>query len=217
MGDKGEVMKIDIANLNVSDIIKSYKELKSSYKVAEKYNTSPTQVKRVLKELNVLRTQSLAATERNLYTDPSKMKGHKKSAKMRSNLKEAISKSDKRKNNIKHGKAVRKTARRLEEFELIRLKKEILKDCDYKCQNCSSNNKLVLHHILPYSFVPEASLDKENLMLLCSKCHLSHGHNGNWKIFNINLVTEKLMVKYSLHAERLNEMVGNTSFPNAKV
>lgn len=48
---------------SLQELIDSYKELNSSYKVAAKYNLSATAVKRMLKEAGVLRTQSKAVVE----------------------------------------------------------------------------------------------------------------------------------------------------------
>ena len=59
-------------NISLEQLIDSYNELKSSYKVAKKFNISATYVKRVLKDARVLRTQHQAAKERDnshlLYT-----------------------------------------------------------------------------------------------------------------------------------------------------
>lgn len=52
--------KYELSEINCSleELINSYKELNSAYKVADKYKTSATAVKRMLKQAGVLRTQS---------------------------------------------------------------------------------------------------------------------------------------------------------------
>lgn len=49
---------------SLEDLIESYKNLNSAYKVADKYKVSATAVKRMLKEAGVLRTQSGSVAER---------------------------------------------------------------------------------------------------------------------------------------------------------
>jgi 5-methylcytosine-specific restriction endonuclease McrA len=52
----------------------------------------------------------------------------------------------------------------------LELKSEILYERG-KCENCSSNICLHVHHILPRHSHPELGMDKENLMVLCEDCH----------------------------------------------
>jgi len=51
-------------NISNAELIDAYNELKSTYKVAAKFNTTRHFVKKKLKELGVLRTQQQAAAER---------------------------------------------------------------------------------------------------------------------------------------------------------
>lgn len=200
-------MRSTVLNVSNSELIETYLQLNSSYKVAEKYNTSATVVKRILKELGVLRNQSVAASIRNV-TCPSKAKGHKKSQKMRLKLKQSIRKS----NNpyrLKHGNDIRSSKRRKEEYEYIQLKKQAFNRDNHECQNCKVKDNLCGHHILPYKFKRKANLDIDNIITLCKKCHFTFGHNSNWKQFNIDLVNNTLIEKYSLSAERLNEMASS--------
>lgn len=52
----------------------------------------------------------------------------------------------------------------------LELKSKLLyeKEC---CEICSVDRSLHVHHIFPRSSHPELALDKENLMVLCEKCH----------------------------------------------
>ena len=53
-----------------------------------------------------------------------------------------------------------------------------------KCAWCGGKNNLEVHHVKPFHLHPELELDQDNLITLCetaeTKCHLHHGHNGNW-------------------------------------
>jgi len=56
---------LDDAGCSLEELIQSYQNLNSVYKVAEKYKISATAVKRMLKEAGVLRTQSESVVERS--------------------------------------------------------------------------------------------------------------------------------------------------------
>jgi len=54
------------------------------------------------------------------------------------------------------------------------LAKSILKRDKYKCQECGighTKNKLVVHHIKPWSAYPELRFRVKNLITLCEICH----------------------------------------------
>lgn len=40
-----------------------------------------------------------------------------------------------------------------------------------KCEKCGTDQHLLVHHILPKKFYPELSLDENNLIVLCPRCH----------------------------------------------
>lgn len=54
--------------------------------------------------------------------------------------------------------------------EWLQLKSEKIYEAGC-CENCNDDNCLHVHHIMPQSHYPELSLDKENLIVLCEKCH----------------------------------------------
>lgn len=62
------------------------------------------------------------------------------------------------------------------------------------CKYCGGVANLEVHHIDPFHLDPEQELDQTNLITLCEaigkQCHLRHGHLGNWKSFNPNIVKE---------------------------
>lgn len=59
---------------------------------------------------------------------------------------------------------------------------------EYTCQWCGSLERLEVHHIKPFHIYPQLELDDDNLITLCEsgdeKCHLIHGHLGNYRKFN---------------------------------
>lgn len=73
--------------------------------------------------------------------------------------------------------------------------KIILRD-NTTCQLCGVkklNYKLKSHHILPFKSFPNLRLDSENIIVLCSKCHLlvHGGHSFN----NIDIKYQKILLE----------------------
>ena len=62
------------------------------------------------------------------------------------------------------------------------------------CKMCGSQKNLQVHHITPFHDNPNLELDDSNLITLCEtigvECHLKHGHLGNWKNFNPDIVKQ---------------------------
>ena len=65
-----------------------------------------------------------------------------------------------------------------------------------KCVACGGNEKLEVHHIIPFNFDPTKELDPNNLLTLCESkkygvnCHLFFGHFGDYKKYNPNSVND---------------------------
>lgn len=216
-------------DIKVEDLINSYNELKSSYKVAKKFNTSATAIKRILKKLGVLRTQSSAAKERdNSHLLYERTKEHKK------NLSELAKSRTKEKNPFFGKKHSLKTKEKIGEFsrqrtgernpnykdgnyqrrprdfkiaEFTRLRNFIFNRDNYTCKYCElMGGHLHAHHKIPYWVCKEAFLDTENLITVCTKCHFEKAHKNNWVKFDIELIDDRLIKKYSLDRERLNDL-----------
>ena len=57
------------------------------------------------------------------------------------------------------------------QYTLMFWSKSIKKLDNSKCKNCSSKNNLHAHHIMPKALFPKLSLDLDNGITLCMKCH----------------------------------------------
>jgi len=221
--------KIDI-NIQTEILVKDYLELNSSYKVAKKYGVSATAVKRILKDVGVLRTQKQAAQERKIgnrkgkkASEATKLKlselaskrvgeknpfyGKTHTEEAKKKISEATKKrTEKRNPNYKHGKSIRRP-RDYKYVELRRLRNQIFNRDNHTCIYCETKGGHIhAHHILPFWVKPEAFTDLDNLVTVCSKCHFEKAHLKNWHHFDVTLVTDELSERYSIHAERLNEM-----------
>lgn len=56
-----------------------------------------------------------------------------------------------------------------------------------KCASCGGEEKLQVHHIIPFHVNETLELDEKNLITLCmgkNECHLSIGHGDSWKCYN---------------------------------
>lgn len=64
----------------------------------------------------------------------------------------------------------------------LQLKSEVLyeKKC---CEVCKTIHLLEVHHILPRNSNPELGLDKENLMVLCQRCHKNIHKGDKYKFY----------------------------------
>lgn len=49
------------------------------------------------------------------------------------------------------------------------------------CAMCGGSRRLEVHHIVPRHVAPEKALDPANLITLCRKDHLVHGHDGDFQ------------------------------------
>jgi 5-methylcytosine-specific restriction protein A len=64
------------------------------------------------------------------------------------------------------------------------------------CEVCGGTAKLEVHHIRPFHLHPALELDPDNLVTLCEankdgvNCHLLFGHLGNFKSFNVDVLTD---------------------------
>jgi 5-methylcytosine-specific restriction endonuclease McrA len=230
-GQQGGTMK-KADEINLADLIQSYIELKSSYKVAKKYGVSATSVKRILKKAKVLRTQTDAAKEKDnhhlLYErseatrkkisefaktrtgnkNPFYKKQHTEEVKRKISL-AAKKRTGERNPNYKNGNYKRRP-RDFKNAEFRPLRNFTFNKDNYTCTYCGSmGGHLHAHHRIPYWICPEAFLDINNLVTVCTVCHFEKAHCGNWAKFDTNIIYDTLLEKYNIDRERLNELAGN--------
>lgn len=222
-------MKKIVTDIAIEILIRDYLILNSAYKVAKKHNISATAVKRLLKEARVLRTQSDAASLRNIQNpgyykrlhtpevakkisssrkgQPSAFKGkkHTEESKKKIGLK-SKERTGIRNSNYKNGKYIRRPRDfKIHEFAPVR-NRTFHRD-NFTCFYCKKGGgHLHAHHILPFWVKPEAFLDIDNLITVCSKCHFKKAHKESWHRFDTKLANDELIAKYSLNRERLNDL-----------
>lgn len=228
-------------HISDAELIDAYLELKSTYKVAEKFGITRHAVKRELRRLGALRTPSQAHKEKDLShlryerTDAHRKRlsevasqrtgdknpffGKKHGAEAKEKMSEAAKERTAERNpNYKDGKYVRRP-RDFKIHELTPLRNFTFNRDDYTCHYCKTKGgHLHAHHILPYWICNEAFLDSENLVTVCSKCHFEKAHCGNWSKFDLDLITDRLKTKYQIRRERLNELAslwGRSDSPNS--
>lgn len=59
------------------------------------------------------------------------------------------------------------------------------------CAVCGSSKNLDVHHCTPFHKAPSKELAPSNLITLCEgngvNCHITFGHLGNFRSFNVNV------------------------------
>ena len=224
--------KVDLTNLE-TQIIEMYLNGSSSYRIADFYKVSATAVKRLLKDKRVLRTQKQAQQQRDNSNYKNKVVSEKTKIIM-SNIaktktgnknnffgkthsietKKRLSKlaKDRQGNlnpNYKHGKNIRRP-RDFKNCEFTPIRNFVFNRDNYTCViSGQKGGHLHAHHLLPYWVMPEAFLDSDNIITVSTKCHFEICHGKNWQYFNVDLIPDSLLEKYSLHRERLNELAAS--------
>lgn len=64
------------------------------------------------------------------------------------------------------------------------LRESVLRESDYKCEECKSVAQAI-HHIIPIDLRPDLQLDKNNIMAICMKCHRMKHPELPEELFNI--------------------------------
>jgi 5-methylcytosine-specific restriction endonuclease McrA len=85
------------------------------------------------------------------------------------------------------------------------------------CAACSSRDKLEVHHVVPFALDRNLELDENNLITLCTHCHLVIGHLRDYKIYNANVkrdAKEFLFKRQAAYARSKYEASGNRSGKN---
>jgi 5-methylcytosine-specific restriction endonuclease McrA len=58
------------------------------------------------------------------------------------------------------------------------------------CSVCTRTRGLECHHEIPFWIAQDLELEPDNVIVLCRRCHLIFGHNGNWKRLNASCSTD---------------------------
>ena len=62
------------------------------------------------------------------------------------------------------------------------------------CRWCGGRTSIEVHHVVPFHVDKFRELDESNLITLCNArgrfCHFRHGHFGDWKKWNPDIVKQ---------------------------
>lgn len=119
--------------------------------------------------------------------------------------------------NYRHGENIRRP-RDFKTAEFRPIRNFVFNRDKYTCQLTNKvGGHLHAHHLLPFWVCPEAFFDIENIITVSTEAHKDICHLGDWAKFNAELVSDKLLHKYSINRERLNELAGLHNNPDAIV
>lgn len=197
--------KLEISEETKQEMVRLYRINLSVVLTAQELGIGKNKTRKVLKELGVLLSISDYAKMR--VGDKNPFFGKKHSQENKDKHSEFMStRLGKLNPNYKHGTYLRRPRDfKIAEFTPIRNK--VFNRDNYTCViSGSKGGHLHAHHIIPYWVCPEAFLDEENIITVSTAIHFSYCHNGDWAKFNADLVSDKLLQKYSLSRERLNEL-----------
>jgi hypothetical protein len=83
------------------------------------------------------------------------------------------------------------------------LEKQVIAEHPY-CPICLTKgtltNRLNVHHIQDFHEHPELELSKQNLLVLCRRCHFLFGHLYNWKSINPKVLEDALIWAGKIHS-----------------
>lgn len=172
-------------SISIEEIVRIYKDTKSTYRTSELTNISRYKLMKILKAENALLDQSEAASIRN--------KGYV--ARLAEQLKTEIKEVNR---DVVYSSS-----------KWSSLKALVKKHRNNKCEECGVSENLEVHHILPLALYPDAFFDVHNMRLFCEACHFKVGHHSDWRNINLTLVTDLLIEKYQIDRERLSEKTPN--------
>jgi hypothetical protein len=197
-------MGFEELNIDKIEFAEMYEKLGSAKKLSEFFKIGQNKTRKLLKELGVLKPIGCKLKEdKKGKKNPFSGKTHTEETKK--HLSRAASLRTKERNpNYKNGKYIRRPRDfKIGEFQPI--KNDVFTRDNYTCCICGKKGgHLHAHHLIPYWVKPEAFLDKDNLVTVCTECHFNKAHNGNWQHFNIEIISDELILKYQLDRERLN-------------
>lgn len=197
--------KIELSKTQLDDLCKEYKVNLSVLKTAEKFNLGKNKTRKLLKDAGVLLTisdyASLRTEENNHFFGKKHSEDNKRkhSEFMQTRLGELNP-------NYKHGKNIRRP-RDYKNAEFKPIRNFVYNRDQHTCQLTGQNGgHLHAHHLIPFWVCEEAFLDVDNIITISTEAHLKLAHNGNWASFNVEIIPDKLLIKYNFNRERLNEL-----------
>ena len=195
-----------LASKNVSkDLIRdTYLELECSKKTAKVLNLGINRTREILKEMGILKPAGhVLKRDKSGKNNPFYGKTHSDKTKKKLS-KHAKERTGKRNPNYKDGKYLRRP-RDFKISKMTKIRNFVFNRDDYTCLYCNKKGgNLHAHHKIPYWVKPEAFEDSENLCTVCTDCHFEKAHVSNWCRFDVSIISEELMEKYSLDRERLS-------------
>ena len=190
-----------------------YNEIGSFRKTADILNLGKGRTLDILRELGTIKAPGHALKyNKEGKNNPFYGKTHSKEVK-KGLSERAKTRTEKRNPNYKHGKYLRRP-RDFKIAVMTKLRNFVFNRDNHTCCYCETRGgHLHAHHIIPYWVKPEAFEDITNLVTVCTDCHFTKAHLGNWHKFDTGLLTEELETKYSIDRERLS---GLNVFSNKK-
>lgn len=197
--------KIELTQEQVNEICELYKSNLSVIETAKKVNLGKNKTRKILKEQGILLTISDYAKLRTGESNP--FYGKKHSEENRNKHSEYMkTRLGKLNPNYRHGNYKRRPRDfKIAEFRPIR--NFVFNRDKHTCQlTGAKGGHLHAHHLIPHWVCEAAYFDPENLITVSTEAHLKLCHNNNWWSFNVSLIPDKLLEKYNLDRERLNEL-----------
>lgn len=197
--------KKKLTDQQIKDVIDKYLIGFSTYKLADEYNVSQQCIIRLLNKQNLIRSVKESCKFQNRKGENNNFYGKKHSDESKKKMSEfAKERIAERNPNYKNGKYIR----RPKDFKIAIFKpirNDIFTRDNHTCYYCKKRGgHLHAHHKIPYWVKPEAFLDKDNLITVCTECHFSKAHKNCWYYFDTSIIEIELIKKYNLDAERLN-------------
>lgn len=197
--------KLNITEPLAQEIIIEYRNNLSVIKTAAKFGLGKNNTRKFLKEKGVLLSLSEYAKLRTGTKNTFFGKKHSDANKKRQS--EYMSqKLGKNNPNYRHGNYLRRPRDfKIAVFKPIR--SFVFNRDKFTCVITGKmGGQLHAHHVIPYWVCPEAFLDTDNIITVSTAVHFSVCHKGDWAKFNADLVSDKLLQKYLISRERLNEL-----------
>lgn len=199
--------RVTLTEQDLEKIAILYRNNLSVIETAIVMNLGKNRIRNELKKMGILLTLSEYAKLRK--GEKNHFYGKKHNSEVRARLSEhAKTRTAKRNPNYKNGNYVRRPRDfKISQFTPIRNK--VYNRDNYTCQITGiKGGHLHAHHLIPYWVCKDAFFDIDNLITVSTKAHFEICHNKNWIYFNVDLISDKLLQKYSLNRERLNELAG---------